>query len=104
MITNIRISYNTAVKQNPANMVSDMDGEKVILSIENGKYYSLGTMGSVIWTQIDQPKTMNNIINYLLGEYEISLEDCSKQVSEFLEHLLTEELIQIINSSSNSKS
>jgi Coenzyme PQQ synthesis protein D (PqqD) len=102
MITNIRISYNTAVKQNPENMVSDMDGEKVILSIKNGKYYSLGTLGSVIWTLIVQPKTMNNIIDYLVAEYEISLEDCSKQVSGFLEQLLTEELIQIIECNGNS--
>ena len=31
------------------NIVSDMGGEKVMLSIENGKYYNLGEMGGEIW-------------------------------------------------------
>jgi hypothetical protein len=96
MITNKRILYDTTLELNPENMVSDMDGEKVILSIKNGKYYNLGAIGSEIWTLIDQQTTMNHIINNLLTKYDISLEDCCNQVNEFLDQLLREELIQII--------
>jgi len=30
------------------NIVSNMDGEKVMLSIKNGKYYNLGEIGGFI--------------------------------------------------------
>ena len=34
-----------------------MDGEKVMLSIEKGKYYNLGLLGGVIWELIESPIT-----------------------------------------------
>ena len=49
MITNQNISLNDEVSQREGNIVSDMGGEKVMLSINNGKYYNLGEMGGEIW-------------------------------------------------------
>ena len=45
MIKTKKISCNHLVVQSPGNIVSDMDGEKVMLSVHNGKYYNLGEIG-----------------------------------------------------------
>jgi hypothetical protein len=83
------------VVQDQNNIVSDMGGEKVILSIENGKYYNLGVMGSQIWDLIKQPVTISQVIEGLLQQFDVEKEMCEEQVLSFLTHLLEERLIHI---------
>ena len=45
MIKTKQISLQNMVAQIPGNIVSDMGGEKVMMSINNGKYYNLGEIG-----------------------------------------------------------
>ena len=49
MIKNQNISLNQTLSQVKGNIVSDMGGEKVMLSVNNGKYYNLGEIGGDIW-------------------------------------------------------
>ena len=79
--------------QKEGNVVSDMDGEKVMLSIHNGKYYNLGEIGGVIWGLLEEPKSINELVDGLTAEYDVSPEDCERQVQSFLEMLKREELI-----------
>ena len=46
------ISLESVVSQVDGQIVSDMGGEKVMLSIHNGKYYNLGGLGGRIWEQL----------------------------------------------------
>ena len=79
--------------QKEGNVVSDMDGEKVMLSIHNGKYYNLGEIGGVIWGLLDEPRSIKELVDGLTAEYDVNPEDCERQVQSFLEMLKKEELI-----------
>ncbi|PYZ96967.1 PqqD family protein [Alteribacter lacisalsi] len=85
------------VAQKPGNIVSDMDGEKVMLSVKNGKYYNLGQMGGVIWDRIEEPVLIGDLVNSLLSEYEVEEDLCREQVTSFLEKLAEEDLITAEN-------
>lgn len=45
-----KINLDHYIVQSEGNIVSDMDGEKVMLSIKNGKYYNLGKIGGTFGT------------------------------------------------------
>lgn len=45
MIKSQTVSLNDYFVQGTGNIVSDMGGEKVMLSVLNGKYYNLGEVG-----------------------------------------------------------
>lgn len=49
--TNI-LSLETVLVQREGNIASDMDGEKVMLNVKNGKYYNLGEVGGEIWSAL----------------------------------------------------
>ncbi len=83
------------IVQDSNNIVSDMGGEKVVLSIENGKYYNLGMMGSQIWDLIKEPVAISAVVEALLEQYEVAKEVCEEQVLSFLSHLLEERLVHI---------
>lgn len=97
MILNDSISLNSVIFHNEGNVVSDMDGEKVMMSIHNGKYYNLGEIGGVIWDLMKSPISVNQLINILRSEYAVGKNECEEQVIAFLELLYKEKLIQIQN-------
>jgi hypothetical protein len=95
MIKNHSISLNQSIKQVPGNIVSDMDGEKVMLSVTNGKYYNLGDMGGNIWDILSESNTFKQLIEKLTDEYNVESSECEEQVAHFLELLLSENLITV---------
>lgn len=95
MMNTQKISLDCLIVQGGGNIVSDMDGEKVMMSIHNGKYYNLGTMGGTIWDLLKIPISSNQLITTLISEYEVEKNECEKQVISFLERLYEEGLIRI---------
>ncbi|PEC23144.1 lasso peptide biosynthesis PqqD family chaperone [Bacillus cereus] len=89
------ISLEHNVVQSEGNIVSDMDGEKVMLNVQKGNYYNLGEIGGEIWERIEKPIKINQLVTMLVSNYEIERKDCEEQVLSFLECLFQEGLIQI---------
>ncbi|HDR3888952.1 TPA: lasso peptide biosynthesis PqqD family chaperone [Bacillus cereus] len=89
------ISLHSFVVQGQENVVSDMDGEKVMMSIHNGKYYNLGGIGGEIWSLINELISVNQVIDILLSRYMIEEAECKEQVLSFLNHLYAEGLISV---------
>jgi hypothetical protein len=100
MLKTFELAVTDLIHQSPGHIVSDMGGEKVMMSIEQGNYYNLGEIGGIIWDRIENPITLNDLINRLTSEYDIEKEECEKQVVTFLATLKKENLIQISSSES----
>ncbi|MDQ0194100.1 lasso peptide biosynthesis PqqD family chaperone [Paenibacillus wynnii] len=88
------LSVNDVLVQCEGNIVSDMDGEKVMLSIEKGKYYNLGEVGGAIWETLSTPLSVKDIIYKIQTAYEVEADICEQDVIPFLQHLIEEELIR----------
>ncbi|MFJ5759867.1 lasso peptide biosynthesis PqqD family chaperone [Neobacillus sp. NPDC093182] len=95
MISTDILELDNIIVQSQGNVVSNMDGEKVMMSIQNGKYYNLGEIGGRIWDMIEKPTSVNNLIVNLISEYNIEKSDCEQQVVSFLASLKKEGLINI---------
>jgi hypothetical protein len=97
MIGTQKISMDSMVVQTDGNIVSDMDGEKVMLSIESGNYYNLGEIGGEIWDLIKVPVELHKLVSKLLLSYQVGKEECEQQVLAFIQQLNKEGLIKVIN-------
>ena len=74
-------------------MAADMNGSAVMMDIMTGKYYNLGEVGGRIWELLEDPMTVNALVEKLTAEYDISREQCRKDTLPFLEQLLTKGLL-----------
>jgi Coenzyme PQQ synthesis protein D (PqqD) len=101
MLSTDSISLNSTIVQSPGNIVSDMDGEKVMLSVKNGKYYNLGEIGGAIWEQLEKPILITDLVAALMSEYDVNQTDCEEQVLSFLNLLARENLILSSNDASS---
>ncbi len=89
------VSVKSIVSQEAGNIVSDMDGEKVMLSINNGKYYNLGAIGGEIWELMSEPTTVGEIVATLLTQYEVEASVCEEEVISFVETMTKEGLVNL---------
>ena len=89
----VEIALDQWVVQGEGSIASDMDGERVLLSVRNGKYYNLGEIGGVIWDQMTAPVMVARIIDRLLDAFEVERAVCEAQTLAFLGSMLSEGLI-----------
>lgn len=72
---------------------NEVDGELVMMNLENGAYVSLNESGKSIWHILETPKNANEIIELLLQEFEVSPEVCSLEVHDFLAKMLDKNVV-----------
>ena len=73
----------------------NLDGETVILNLKYGKYYGLNAVGFRIWNLLQEPKTVNEIRDYILSEYEVDLESFDRDLLTLIQQLLAANLIEV---------
>lgn len=89
------IDINLKVCQSKEIDATDLNGEKVMMNLEKGKYFALNSVGSRIWDLLADEIYISEIVNVLLNEYEIDRENCEKSVINYLGILKDAELITV---------
>ncbi|MCJ2187067.1 lasso peptide biosynthesis PqqD family chaperone [Novosphingobium beihaiensis] len=86
---------SSIVRQSKGLVSADIDGEVVMMSVEQGIYYRLDEVGSRIWGLIEQPMEVSVLCDRLLEEYEVERADCESGVLKFLDELLEQEGVDV---------
>jgi hypothetical protein len=74
---------------------SDLGGEVAILDLKAGVYYGLDAVGARIWSLIQEPRTVNEIRDILLEEYDVEPERCERDLLALLRRLADEGLVEV---------
>lgn len=89
------ISLSSIIVAAKEQVSSKLDEETVILNTKSGVYYGLDSIGTSIWNLIDQPKSIGEIRDYLLSEYDVEPSECDRDLLEILQELRTVGLIEV---------
>lgn len=89
------ISLSSTVNQSEDIVASDIDDEKVMMSIEKGQYYGLDPIGTCVWNLIEKPVQVSELIDALLLEFDVDRETCEKDVLVFLEEIKEDGILQV---------
>jgi hypothetical protein len=87
------IGADTVLQRKPDLLFNQIDGEVVMLSIENSEYYGMDKVGSRIWELLEKPMSFKELIDKLMDEYEVSEEQCKEDALLFLNKLVDKNLI-----------
>ena len=74
---------------------TDLGGEAVILGIQSQEYFGLEDVGVRIWGIIREPKTVRDILNTLLNDYDVEPKRCESDLLAVLQEMAEEGLIEI---------
>ena len=77
----------------PHAVATHVGDETVILHLISGTYFGLDPVGARIWELIGEDKTLAEICEVLLKEYDVPREDLERDTIKLLEDLLAQDLI-----------
>ena len=75
----------------------DLSGEAAILNLKTSTYFGLNTVGASIWKLIQEPRTVKEIKEAILEEFDVEPDLCEHDVLELLQELSTHGLIEIVD-------
>ncbi len=73
----------------------DLNAEAVVLNLRSGRYYGLDPVGARIWNLIQTPRTVQEIRDILLQDYEVEADRCEGDLVALLEKLANEGLVDV---------
>jgi len=91
------ITKNSVVKVSKDQVSCDMGGEAAILSVTSGIYYGLNAIGSRVWSLIQEPTNVNDVLEILLKEYDVDPALCEHDLFELLQQFAVKGLLEIKN-------
>lgn len=91
----MKITLDSTLSQIEDIVSSDIDNEKVMMSIEKGEYFGLEPIGSRIWELLAEPIKVSAIIEALLPHFDVDRQTCEQDVLAFLEELHAAGILQV---------
>jgi len=69
--------------------------ESAILNLKNSVYYGLDPVGARVWKLLQQPRSVAELRDTLLNEYEVESGRCEQDLLALLETMRSEGLIEV---------
>jgi hypothetical protein len=86
MSENTIITLNTVVQRNEIRFIANKLGEEmVMMNMDNGDFITLNNVGADIWELSKQPISVQDLVQKLLGIYNITPEQCTGETISFLQ-------------------
>jgi hypothetical protein len=89
------LTESSTIKAVDHHTSAEVDGENVILDLEEGVYYGLNPVGTQVWKRIQDPTPVGKIVTDLTAEYDVDYERCFDDVVSLLEDLAENGLIVV---------
>ncbi len=84
---------DTVIQRKLDMLFNEIDGEVVMLSIQNSEYYGMDKVGSRIWELLEKPLSFRELVVKLIEEYEVTEQQCTADTLTFLKKLEDKKLI-----------
>ena len=76
-------------------IVTELDGEAVLLNLDTKLYFSLNATGVAIWKLLDEGLTLGQIGERLFQEFDVTPEKAQQCVLDLVDHLNDEKLVSV---------
>ena len=93
-MSNVSIAPTTKLQRIDGAVSVDMDGETVMMDIDNGSYFALTGSGGYIWAALENPATVEEITQHVREEFDASgFDSVEEAVAEFVGDLVQNGLV-----------
>jgi len=88
------MTSSVCFRVNNPNVIQEIiDGEVVIINLDNGNYYSLANVGADIWSLIESGAAVSEVVDRIRQRYEGDHVDIEDAVNRFVAELQRQALI-----------
>jgi hypothetical protein len=91
----VNITDATVISRSPSVLTAEVDGEIVMMSIEQGRYFGLDDIGSDIWKRIEPPCSFAALIDGLAADYEADRASIAADVQALLDRMAEQDVVRL---------
>lgn len=91
--TELKIGRDSAFQVAEGITWRDIKGELIALELESGEYFSFNEIGRLAWLALAEGRSVGQVVEAVLAEYEVSLAQAERDVVAFTQGLLENKLI-----------
>jgi hypothetical protein len=91
----VRMDAATRVAAARDQVSVEVEGEAVILSLSDGVYYGLDPVGARVWQLMEQPRTVAELRDAVVAEWEVDAPTAERDLLELLADLAARGLVEI---------
>jgi hypothetical protein len=91
----MKISTDSVVVAVKSQVSCQVDAETVVLDFDKGLYFGLNEVGTLVWNQVQQPRKVHEIRDAILREYDVSDEECERDLLKLLGELSKKGLVEV---------
>jgi hypothetical protein len=89
------LSVHSVVVAIPEQVSCSLAEEAAILNLKNSVYYGLDAVGARVWNLLQQPRSVGELRDVLLDEYQVEVRRCEQDLLDLLEKMRSEGLIEV---------
>jgi hypothetical protein len=78
-------------------LIREIEGEAVILNLNSERYFGLDEIGTRMWALLTSAESVQSAYETLLDEYEIDAETLRHDLTEFIEEMVDNGLMELRN-------
>ncbi len=73
-------------------LMTEVEGEAVLLDLDSSYYFSLNETGTHIWRSIELGQTEADIVDSIVAQWDVTRDEAARTVAEFMDMLEKEGL------------
>lgn len=81
------------ISTSPDVVFQEIEGESVLLQLEDGKYFGLDDVGTRIWQLIVEHCNLNEVFEQMLDEYDVKPEKLRADLEKLVRELADKDLL-----------
>jgi hypothetical protein len=89
------LTVSSIVGASPEHVACNLGDEAAILNLKNTVYYGLNPVGARVWNLVKQSRSVSEIRDTLLEEYDVAAERCERDLLDLLEKMREQGLIEV---------
>ena len=94
----MRFALSSTVIKSDQVLSQEVSGETVLLDLSSEQYFGLDRVGTRFWQLLDGRRSLGEVIDSMLEEYDVSQEQLHSDVFALLEALQAAHLIEVHDS------
>ncbi len=89
------ISFDSKVRIPDDVLVSQLDGESVLLKLKSESYFGLDNIGTRIWELLISSDSIQRAYDVILSEFDVDPAQFRRDLAELLDSLLQQGLLEV---------
>jgi len=83
------------IRKDDGLLTTTVAGDLLAMSVQHGVCYGFNDVATRIWELLAEPRSLDDLCEALLREYEVDEGDCRKDVAELIEKWRAEGLVSV---------